>query len=110
MEGEEAGGEDPEILRLREDGDVVKNINDPMLPSEEEVKEHYEMGHSVCRSWCSICVRSRSKEWGHRKDSGKDRNLSEYAFDYCFAGDECGYKWTVLVGKERKTGMMMATT
>eukprot|EP00973_Karenia_brevis_P030126 4152169-Karenia_brevis.AAC.1 len=27
-----------------------------------------------------------------------------------FLGDECGYKWTVLVGKERKTGMMLATT
>eukprot|EP00973_Karenia_brevis_P028540 3933581-Karenia_brevis.AAC.1 len=81
-----------------------------MLPSEQEVKEHYEMGHAVYRSWCSACVRSRSKEWDHRKDSGKDRNLSEYSWEYCFPGDECGYKWTVLVGKERKTGMIMATT
>eukprot|EP00973_Karenia_brevis_P037903 5227741-Karenia_brevis.AAC.1 len=63
-----------------------------MLPSEQEVKEQYEMGHSVYRGWYSICVRSRSKEWDHRKDSGKDRNLSEYAWDDCFPGDECGHK------------------
>eukprot|EP00973_Karenia_brevis_P054243 7536560-Karenia_brevis.AAC.1 len=81
-----------------------------MLPSEEEVKQHYEMGHSVFRSWSGICVRSRSKEWDHRRDSGKERSLPEYAWDYFFPGDECGYKWTVLVGKERKTGMIMATT
>eukprot|EP00973_Karenia_brevis_P039585 5466009-Karenia_brevis.AAC.1 len=68
------------------------------------------MAHAVYRSWCSICVRLRSREWDHRKDSGKDRNFSEYAFDYCSPGDECGYKWTALVGKERKTGMLMATT
>eukprot|EP00973_Karenia_brevis_P031611 4360162-Karenia_brevis.AAC.1 len=52
------------------------------------------MGHAVFRSWCGICVRSRSKEWDHRQDPG----------------DECGYKWTVFVGKYRKTGMIMATT
>eukprot|EP00973_Karenia_brevis_P062405 8679333-Karenia_brevis.AAC.1 len=81
-----------------------------MLPSEQEIKEHYEIGHSVYRSWCSIVVGSRSKEWDHRKGSGKDRKLSEYAWDYCFPGGECGYKSTVLVGKERKTGVIMATT
>eukprot|EP00973_Karenia_brevis_P058750 8181224-Karenia_brevis.AAC.1 len=67
-----------------------------MLPSEEEVKQHYEMGYAVFRSWCGICVRSRSKEWDRKRDSGKERNLSEHAWDYCFPGDECGYKWTVL--------------
>eukprot|EP00973_Karenia_brevis_P085476 11860947-Karenia_brevis.AAC.1 len=68
------------------------------------------MGHAVFRSWCGICMRSRSKEWDHRRDSGKDRDLPEYSFDYCFPGDEFGIKWTVLVGKERRTGMIMATT
>eukprot|EP00973_Karenia_brevis_P014536 1983954-Karenia_brevis.AAC.1 len=62
-------GEDPERLRLREDGDVVKKVKDPRLPSEDEVREHFEMGHCVFRSWCGICVRSRSKEWDHRRDS-----------------------------------------
>eukprot|EP00973_Karenia_brevis_P078292 10869995-Karenia_brevis.AAC.1 len=68
------------------------------------------MGHAVYRSWCGVCVRSRSKEWDCRKASGKERNLSEYSWDYYCPGDECGYKLTVLGGKERKTGMIMATT
>ena len=41
--------------------------------------------------------------------TGKDRVLSEYSFDYCFPGDGLGYKWTVLVGRERKSGLCMAT-
>eukprot|EP00973_Karenia_brevis_P012509 1698105-Karenia_brevis.AAC.1 len=65
-----------------------------MLPSEQEVKEQYEMGHAVFRSWCGVCVRSRSKELDCRRDSGKDRQLPEYVWDYCFPGDEYGYKWT----------------
>eukprot|EP00973_Karenia_brevis_P084103 11669289-Karenia_brevis.AAC.1 len=50
--GEESGGEDlpegvePERLRLHGEGELVKKIADPMLPTEQEVKEHYEMGHA----------------------------------------------------------------
>eukprot|EP00973_Karenia_brevis_P026313 3629018-Karenia_brevis.AAC.1 len=36
--------------------------------------------------------------------------LPEYVWDYCFPGDEMGLHWIVLAGKERKTGMIMATT
>ena len=35
--------------------------------------------------------------------------MSEDCFDYCFPGDEFGYKLTVLVGAERLTGMKFAT-
>ena len=35
--------------------------------------------------------------------------MSEYCFDYCYPGDEFGYKLTVLVGVERMTGMKFAT-
>jgi hypothetical protein len=37
-----------------------------------------------------------------------ERGLAEYSFDYCFPGNEMGYKLTVLVGRERTTGMSMA--
>jgi len=36
--------------------------------------------------------------------------VSEYSWDYCFPGDELGCKLTVLVGRERATGMYGATT
>ena len=35
--------------------------------------------------------------------------MSEYHFDYCFPGDEFGFKLTILVGRERVGGMCMAT-
>eukprot|EP00973_Karenia_brevis_P094307 12421821-Karenia_brevis.AAC.1 len=55
VEDEASGGEEvpegvePEKSKLQEDGEVVKQIGDLMLPFEQEVKEHYEMGHAVCR-------------------------------------------------------------
>eukprot|EP00973_Karenia_brevis_P070592 9813126-Karenia_brevis.AAC.1 len=69
MDEEETVGEDPERLRLQDDAEVVKKIGDPMLRGEQEVKEHYDMGHAVYRSWCGVCVRSRSEEWDCRRDS-----------------------------------------
>jgi len=45
----------------------------------------------------------------HRKSAEEERGLSEYSFDYCFPGDEFGFKLTVLVGRERATGMNMGT-
>eukprot|EP00973_Karenia_brevis_P084073 11664758-Karenia_brevis.AAC.1 len=68
------------------------------------------MGHAVYRRWCDICVRARAQEWDCRKDDGKERKLPEYVWDYCVPGDETGYRWTDLVGKERKAGAVMATT
>ena len=45
----------------------------------------------------------------HQRDAGNERGLPEYSFDYCFPGDERGFKWTVLVGKERGSKNRMAT-
>eukprot|EP00973_Karenia_brevis_P038580 5323163-Karenia_brevis.AAC.1 len=45
-------GVETERLRLAEDSENVKKILDPCLPTEAEIKEHYEMGHAVDRSWC----------------------------------------------------------
>eukprot|EP00973_Karenia_brevis_P062049 8628423-Karenia_brevis.AAC.1 len=66
-------GVEPERLRLQEEGEVVKKIVDPMLPTEQEVKEHYEIG----------------------RDGGKERKLPDDVWDYCFPGDEFGHTWTV---------------
>eukprot|EP00973_Karenia_brevis_P042311 5855080-Karenia_brevis.AAC.1 len=81
-----------------------------MLPTEQEIREHYEMGHAVFRNWCGDCVRARSKEWDCRRDDGEGRKLPEHVWDYCFPGDDMGLRWTVLVGKARKSGSIMATT
>ena len=36
--------------------------------------------------------------------------MPEYSIDYCFPGDELGYKWTVLAGRERINKSWVATT
>ena len=101
-----------ERLGLEREDVVLRKIQDPKLPSEEEeeVERHILCGHIPYRSWCGICVKAMGKEDDHRADKGKERRLPEYSFDYCFPGDELGFKWTVLVGKERMSGSRMATT
>ena len=54
--------------------------------------------------------RMGGKERGHVRDQEKERKFPEYSWDYCFPGDEIGYKWTVLVGKESGSGAIMAKT
>lgn len=97
------GGE--EVLKIQtEECRKLKRIGDPRKPSEQEVAEHM-LSHLPYRNWCAVCVRAKGRDLDHRKEVGKDREVSEYAFDYCFPGDELGFKLTVLVGKERLTGM-----
>jgi hypothetical protein len=102
-------GDQVERLALGRDGAIVRKLIDPKLPSEKEVEEHYVRGHFPYRNWCHICVRAKGKDMGHQKEGGKERKVPEYHFDYCFPGDELGFKWTILVGKERISKTWMAT-
>ena len=96
-------GEACERVKVEKEGAVVKKLLDPKLPSQEAVDTHWLMGHVEYRNWCEVCVRARGKEWDHTMAADKERLLPEYSWDYCFPGDEMGYKWTVLVWKERGT-------
>ena len=102
-------GDQVERLALGKEGAVVRKLVDPKLPSEKEVEEHYVRGHFPYRNWCHICVKAKGKDMGHQKEGGKERKVPEYHFDYCFPGDELGFKWTILVGKERISKTWMAT-
>ena len=103
-------GKGEDMLRVERETDDrdVRNIVDPRLPTQKEVDAH-NMFHSPYRNWCPVCVKARGKETDHRKSSDEPRGLSEYHFDYCFPGDGFGFKLTVLSGRERATGMAMAT-
>ena len=102
--------EDPDRITVDRDDIVVKKLLDPKLPSQAEVDKHSAMGHIPYRSWCPICVKAQGRDSDHQKDKGKERKLPEYSWDYCFPGNELGFKWTVLVGKERQSKSFMATT
>ena len=119
--GLEEGAEDEDELRadeekeaevpgreVRTDGAKLRSILDPCLPSEAEVRRH-ALTHLPYRSWCPHCVRGQGKDSAHRRAEAVGK-LPEFSWDYCFPGDEDGHKLTVLVGKERRTGMIMAAT
>ena len=109
-EGEsEAEGVKGVRLRLPEENEFVRKLRDPRLPTPEEVEEHNIRGHIPYRDWCPICVQAKGRGQYHYKDKGAAWVLPEYAWDYCFPGDELGFKWTVLVGTEKGADMAMAT-
>ena len=103
------GGSEAQRVNKHGDSREIRKLIDPRKPSQEEVDEH-ELTHLPYRNWCPICVKAKGKELDHRKSIEEPRGLSEYSFDYCFPGDEFGYKLTVLSGRERVTGMNFATT
>ena len=76
-------------IKAEKDEGVVKELADPRRPSSKEVEKRRRT-RVPYRNWCDICVRVKGKDWGHRKEVGKERGLSEYSFDYCFPGDEFG--------------------
>ena len=100
MSADESGpggvSEDCEYIRAESEPDVVKKIADPRLPSESEVQKHLLRGHIPYRDWCPICVKAMGKSMPHRR-SERERNVPEYGFDYCFPGDEMGFKWLSLI-------------
>ena len=106
----EKKGEEVERFEAEEGGEFIRKINDLKLSSKEEIQKHRIGGHVEFRDWCDMCVKARSREMPHSKDKGGARMLPEYSWDYCFPGDEFGHRWTVLVGRERETKMVMATT
>ena len=102
------GGEVRRWKSGEDEGRAVKKLGDPRKPTQMEVEDH-ERTHLPYRNWCAYCVMGKGKDLDHRKAIEGERGLSEYSFDYCFPGDEFGFKLTVLVGREHGTGMTMGT-
>jgi len=103
-------GNQGERIALPEEGEFTHTLVDPKLRTKEEIDRHVLIGHEVCRNWYRICVQARGREMDHTSQSGKERKLLGYAFDYCFPGDELGFKLIVWAGKERSCQGWMATT
>ena len=94
----EGDSSDDGRIHVEPEGAILKKMADPRLPSKEEVEQHCLRGHIPYRDWCHVCVRAMGKSTPHRQ-SNRERSVPEYSLDYCFPGDELGFKWTVLVGK-----------
>jgi hypothetical protein len=101
-------GTEGEKIRAQKEEDKVRQVTDPRKPTEKEVELH-SLTHLPYRNWCSVCIAAKGKDLDHRKDIREERGLPEFSFDYCFPGDEFGYRLTILVGRERATGMTFAS-
>ena len=96
MSGEvDPNGESGERIGMEEESDFIRDLKDPKLPSKEEVEKYFLRGHIPYRDWCDVCVKFHGKDMDHKRDDGHNRDIPEYSFDYCFPGDELGFKWTV---------------
>ena len=83
-------------------------VQDPQLPSEEEVKCH-ELTHLPYRSWCSHCVRGKGKAIDHRKQN-TDPKIPEVHVDYCFFGSAADTRpRCILVAKQFGTKYLLAS-
>ena len=86
--------EEAERLGVKGQERALRKLIDPRLPTEEERLERGKT-HIPYRNWCPHCVKGRGKDLDHRRCVEQERGLSEYAFDYCFPGDEFGFKLTI---------------
>jgi len=112
------GNEDPGSLPEEDEGAIeaseekrgVIKMMDPRQPSEEERRDH-NLTHLPYRNWCQHCVKGRGREADHKKLKEQSEGLHELHFDYMFMGPENqpGKTLTILVVKERRTKMVMAT-
>ena len=80
---EEFDGEVAERVGLEKEGQFVRKLIDPKLPTQAEVDMHRLTGHVEYRNWCEICVRCRGRDLDHRSQKGKERKFPEYSLDYC---------------------------
>ena len=75
---EEDLGEPADKVSLEpEEGLVVRKMQDPKLPTAEEVSQHFIRGHLPYRSWCSICVQAQGKDMDHRTRKEEERTRKE---------------------------------
>ena len=60
-------GDEVERFEAEDEGELIRKINDPRLPSKEDIERHRIGGHVEFRDWCDMCVRARSRDMPHRK-------------------------------------------
>jgi len=110
LEPESSPEKDEEAIEASEEKREVIKMADPRQPSEEERREH-NLTHLPFRNWCPHCVRGRGREADHKKFKEQAEGLHELHFDFMFMGpgNQPGKTLTILVVKERRTKMVMAT-
>ena len=74
-------------LLLTEDGQAVKDLDIPQMPSLEARKQHRLTHHWLFRSWCRYCIMGRGKETPHHRTDPR-RDCPQVFLDYGFISQE----------------------
>ena len=78
MEAEKTG-EEAERFEAEDEGEFIRKMNDPRLPSREEIERHCIGGHVEYRDWCDMCVRARGRDMpivGTKERQGRYQNTA----------------------------------
>ena len=104
VDGDGDDGIEEEVNGAQSGERKLRNIADPIMPSESKVAEHMKT-HLPFGNSCQHCVRCRGTEMPHQRVSG-EREKPEIHFDFAFLGDEGhpGETLPVLVVRERCRG------
>ena len=91
-----------------EEGRQGKTGAPPRRLSAEQVQSH-RLAHHLVSSWCLLSIAGRAKKPHFRQKVGDDGGVPIICFDCCFWRDRPGGESVpVLVGRERRTKMMLA--
>eukprot|EP00435_Cladocopium_sp_Y103_P030063 s1902_g7.t1 len=63
---------------------------DPVVPTEEEKKEHEASGHVVFRNWCPECLAATGYAKQHRKVDHSQETSHTVVMDFFYLGEEEG--------------------
>ena len=98
----------PEELNAEAGARVPKQVADPKLPGEDEVRAH-ELTHLPYRSWCAHCIRGKGKALDHRRQQ-KKHDMKEVHVDYCFMGSAEDQKTKcIIVAKDPESKYLMSS-
>ena len=105
------GSPEYEMDQVGDEAAAVVRHSTPRTPTAAEIDEHEVLGHSVYRSWCPICVRSRGIDNAHHP-APKDREAAvpTISVDYCYAGQRDEEGMPMLVAKDSSTKMLWGTS
>ena len=79
-------GEEAERFEAEDEGEFIRKINDPRLPSKEEIERHRIGGHVEYRVWCDMCVRARSRDMPHYREREERGRCLSIAGTIAFQG------------------------
>ena len=89
---------------------IPKSLKSPILPSAEDVEDHFRQGHVDYRDWCPVCVKSKGREDPHRRDAQEPEDktgLPIVSLDYQVLNEDTPTEQRLIIGKDESSGNLL---